>query len=188
MDTQWKWKPIAKPFETFSINDKLSAMHARWRDRVLAHNIVDVQHIPGITNIANGLSHQYENTPKLEGDGSEWDVDSDSELRAGLVYGINYVSVPPATQSLQDCFSNTPIFRDVINALEEIQSEAGLQERKRARHRAAQYMIDEGKLWLMKGGTCMCAVAWRECVTKEEAVELARVKHEKEGHFTSTAT
>ena len=24
------------------INDKLSAMHARWRDGVLAHNIVDV--------------------------------------------------------------------------------------------------------------------------------------------------
>jgi hypothetical protein len=38
------------------MNDKLSATHARWRDGVLAHNIVDVRHIPGITNIADGLS------------------------------------------------------------------------------------------------------------------------------------
>jgi hypothetical protein len=165
------------------MNDRLSAMHARWRDGVLAHNIVDVRHIPGITNIADGLSRQYEDTPKLEGDGSEWDVDLDWESRAGLVYGIDYVSVPPATQSLRDRFSNTPIFRDVIDTLEGIQSEAGLRERKRARHRAAWYMIDEGKLWFVGGGTRMRAVARRECVTKEEAVELARVEHEKGGHF-----
>jgi len=38
------------------MNDKLSATHARWRDGVLAHNIVDVRHIPGITNIADGTS------------------------------------------------------------------------------------------------------------------------------------
>ena len=38
------------------MNDKLSATHARWRDGVLAHNIVDVRHIPGITNIADGIS------------------------------------------------------------------------------------------------------------------------------------
>ena len=141
------------------MNNKLSAMHARWRDGVLAHNIIDVQHIPGITNIADGLSCQYENTPKQEGDGSKWDVDLDWESRAGLVYRINYMSVPPATQSLRDRFSNTPVFRDVINTLEGIQSEAGLRERKRARHMAAWYMIDEGKLWFMGGGTCMCAVA-----------------------------
>jgi hypothetical protein len=53
------------------MNDKLSAMHARWRDGVLAHNIVDVRHIPGVTNIADGLSCQFKNTPKLAGGGSE---------------------------------------------------------------------------------------------------------------------
>jgi RNase H-like domain found in reverse transcriptase len=165
------------------MNNKLSVTHARWRDGVLAHNIVDVWHIPGITNIADGLSRQYENTTKLKSDGSKWDVDLDWESRAGLVYRINYVSVSPATQSLRDCFSDTPIFRDVIDTLEGIQSEAGLQERKRARHRAARYMIDEGKLWFVGGGTHMHAVAQWECVTKEEAVELARVEHKKGGHF-----
>ena len=165
------------------MNDKLSATHARWRDGVLAHNIVDVRHIPGITNIADGLSRQYENTPKTGEDGSEWDVDLDWEPGAGLVYGINCISKSPDTQNLRDRFSTTPIFRDVIDALEGIQSGIGLRERKRARHRAARYMIEDGKLWFVGGGTNARAVARRECVTKEEATELARIEHEKGGHF-----
>jgi hypothetical protein len=44
-------------------------------------------------------------------------------------------------------------------------------------------MIDEGKLWFVGGGTQTRAVARRECVTKEEAVELARIEHKKGGHF-----
>ena len=44
-------------------------------------------------------------------------------------------------------------------------------------------MIDEGKLWFIGGGTRTRAVAKRECVTKEEAMELARIEHEKGGHF-----
>ena len=38
------------------MNDKLSAMHVRWWDGVLAHNIIDAQHIPGVMNIVDGLS------------------------------------------------------------------------------------------------------------------------------------
>ena len=165
------------------MNDKLSATHARWRDGVLAHNIVDVRHVPGITNIADGISRQYENMPKTGKNGDEWDVNPDWESGAGLVYGINCVSTPPATSTLRDRFATTPLFRDVIDALEGIQSGLGLRERKRARHRSARYMIDEGRLWHVGGGTRTRAVARRECVTKEEAMELARVEHEKGGHF-----
>ena len=92
------------------MNDKLSAMHARWREGVLAHNIIDVRHIPGVTNIADGISRQYENTLKSGNDGSKWDVDSDWETAAGLVYGVNCVSTSPTTQSLRDHFATTPLF------------------------------------------------------------------------------
>ena len=44
-------------------------------------------------------------------------------------------------------------------------------------------MIEDGKLWFVGGGTRARAVARRECVTKEEAMELARIEHEKGGHF-----
>ncbi|KAG2743047.1 hypothetical protein P692DRAFT_20747766, partial [Suillus brevipes Sb2] len=43
------------------LNDHLSAAHARWRDGILAHNIIDVRHVPGKLNvIADGLSWQWE--------------------------------------------------------------------------------------------------------------------------------
>ena len=29
------------------MNDKLSATHARWQNRILAHQIIDVCHVPG---------------------------------------------------------------------------------------------------------------------------------------------
>jgi hypothetical protein len=43
-------------------------------------------------------------------------------------------------------------------------------------------MIDGGKLWLVGGGT-LIRRSRRECVTKEEAVELARQVHERGGHW-----
>jgi hypothetical protein len=46
------------------MNDKLSATHARWHDSILAHNIIDVRHVPVVTNIADGISRQYESTGK----------------------------------------------------------------------------------------------------------------------------
>jgi hypothetical protein len=84
------------------MNDKLSATHARWRDGVLAHNITDIHHVPGITNIANGLSRQYEDMPKSDTDGSTWDVDPDWESRAGLAYSINCISISPSMQNLRN--------------------------------------------------------------------------------------
>ena len=61
------------------LSDKLSTTHTRWRDRVLAHNIVDVCHIPGKINIADGISRQYEGMVKVPDDGSEWTVTPDWE-------------------------------------------------------------------------------------------------------------
>ena len=79
----------------------------------------------------DGISWQYENIPKSVGDGSKWDVDSDWEYRAGLVYGINYTTVSPTTQKLRDRFTTTPLFCDIIDALEGIKSWLGLCERKK---------------------------------------------------------
>ena len=61
-----------------------------------------------------------------------------------------------------------------------------MSKRKRARHHAERYMIDEGKLWFVGGGTQTRAVARFECITKEEATALARLEHER--GVTSTET
>ena len=165
------------------MNDKLSSTHM-WRDGVLAHNIFNVRHVPGIINITDGISQQYKNMLKAGEDGSKWNVDLDWELRVGLVYGINCVSITPATSTLQDCFATTPLFRDVIDAIGRHPEQAWVErERKRAWHQSARYMTDEGKLWYVGRGTHTRVVAQCECVTKEEAMELARIEHEKGGHF-----
>lgn len=41
------------------ILDKLNVTHARWRDGILAHNIVDIRHMLGRINVvADGLSRK----------------------------------------------------------------------------------------------------------------------------------
>lgn len=164
-------------------NDKLSATHAHWRDSVLAHNIVDVHHVPGVTNIADGISRQFEATEKQAQDGSEYTVNPDWERQEGLAYDIYCVTPSPENAKLRERFKSEPLFLDVIDALEGVKNSKDLREQKRARHRALQYMIEGDKLWHVAGGTRARARARRECVTQEEAVQLAREEHEKGGHW-----
>ena len=59
-DTIWgfpvKLKTDCQALHDVLLSDTLNATHARWRDGVLALHIVDVRHIPGISNIADGVS------------------------------------------------------------------------------------------------------------------------------------
>ena len=53
-------------------NDKLNSAHARWRDGILAHNIIDVRHIAGKINVVvDGISRMHEGLPHAQGDGSD---------------------------------------------------------------------------------------------------------------------
>jgi hypothetical protein len=57
------------------MSDTLNATHAYWCDGVLAHNIVDVQHIPGRINlVGDGISRKDEGQPHHEDDSSAWSV------------------------------------------------------------------------------------------------------------------
>jgi hypothetical protein len=165
------------------MNDKLSATHARWRDSVLAHNIVDVRHVPGVTNIADGISRQYEMTEKTSSDGSEYTVNPDWEKQAGLVYDIYNITPSPENAALRERFKSEPLFLDVIDSLEGIKNSKNLRDQKRAQHRALHYMIEDDKLWYIAGGTRARAKSRQECVTQEEAVHLAKEEHEKGGHW-----
>ena len=73
-------------------NLKLSATHAHWQDRILAHQITDIHHIPGHLNIvADGLSQANKGTDNKEGDGSDWTVSEDWETNMGLTHNIFHV-------------------------------------------------------------------------------------------------
>jgi transposase InsO family protein len=172
------------------ISEKLPLAHARWRDGILAYRITDVRHIPGVTNIADGLSRQYENSPRLPGDGSEWTVSPDWETREGItndVFGVDptptMVQIQPRQAELRRRFEGEPLYLQVIDALEEIDGPWTLRSRIRAKHRASQYMIDDGKLWFIAGGTGVRARPRRECIPRAEAIIRAREQHELGGHW-----
>ena len=101
---------------------------------MLAHNIVDVQHVPGVTNIADGLSRQYKNTPRSDKDGSTWTINPDWEEKAGLAININQITVDSNTAELLERFKEETIFKGVIEAIQGIKSDLGLCKCKRVQH------------------------------------------------------
>ena len=117
------------------LSDKLSVTHTRWRDRVLAHNIVDVRHIPGKINIADGISRQYEGMDKSPGDGSKWTITPDWEETTGLVHDLYHVVESLDLMVLQERFKGEPLFLNVIDAIIGLSSNnTTVQEKKRAQH------------------------------------------------------
>jgi hypothetical protein len=170
------------------LNDKLSATHARWRDGILAHQIIDIRHVPGRSNVvADGLSRACEGTNNEKGDGSEWTVSEDWESNVGLtgthdIFHISRTGMPEITK-LRDRFKKEPIFAEVIDAILEMDQDTNLRQKRRARHRASEYMIEDGKLWRVTGGHSTRARSRVECVTREEATQLAKQEHESNRHW-----
>ena len=70
-------------------NTDMNSTHERWWDGILAHQVVDVRHRPRHLNkVADGMSRQYANLPKAEGDGHGWSVAQDWETGRGLINDI----------------------------------------------------------------------------------------------------
>ena len=171
------------------LNDKLPAAHARWRDGILAHQIIDVRHIKGRNNpVGDGMSRKWApGSERTVTDGSTWSVNPDWEERTGLVHDIFKLATTTdntdTTDSLDTRFANEPLFHQVVLALRDKDLALALRDRKRARHRAAEYQIDEGKLWHVRGKQSVRARARKECVSQGEALDMAREIHGREGHF-----
>jgi hypothetical protein len=168
------------------LSSTLNSTHARWRDAVLAHNIVDVRHRPGRLNVvADGLSRKFVNLPKEDGDGHEWTVSEDWEARTRLandVFNIQTSQLESTYGALRTRFVNEKVFMEIIDSLLELDHGKSLKVQKRAKHKAKGYMIDEGRLWRIGDGSAR-AKARLECVTQEETVALAWEEHRNNGHF-----
>jgi hypothetical protein len=152
------------------LNDKLNAAHARWRDGILAQQITDVRHVPGKINVvADGISQKWEGLPRQVGDGSEWTVCEDWEEATGLVNDILHVAPSNDMTRLKERFKDEPVFTEVLDVLLAINNSSSVRDRRRTWHRASQYLIEDGKLWRLKGGTSVRARARVECITRAEA-------------------
>ena len=111
------------------LNDKLSATHARWRDSILAHQIVDIRHVPGKLNVvADRLSRASEGTENEGGDGSEWTVSEDWEASVRLTHDVFHTTeaITQEMAELRERFKDKPIFMEVIDAILELDHSTNL--------------------------------------------------------------
>jgi hypothetical protein len=64
-------------------------VHACWQDGILAHQIIDIQHVPGKINVvADGLSRQWQGHTPLKGNRATWTVNPDTDDTVGLTNDI----------------------------------------------------------------------------------------------------
>jgi transposase InsO family protein len=80
-------------------------------------------------------------------------------------------------------FKEEPLFLEIIEALFSLDSDKPERERRRAKHRALGYIVEDGRLWRIADGKSTRARARVECVTKKEAMVLAKEAHENNGHW-----
>ena len=164
------------------LSEELNATHSHWRDSVLAHQIVDVHHIPGQINlVGDGLSRKDEEQPHIDNDGSMWSVTPDWEEARGLTYNLFTIDTSPTTlhSMLRECFKDKRIFMEVVDAILGITDTTSDANHKKAAHHAKGYFIEEGKLWKLGRYTPSRATVCHECITKVEAMQMARVEHSK---------
>lgn len=138
------------------LSDDLNATHARWRDGVLSHQIVDIRHIPGRVNlVGDGFSRKDEDLPHIEGDGSSWSVPPDWEHARGLQYDLFTVETVINTthSTLRNRFKDKSVFLEAIDALLGITGASSDADCKRAAHRAEGYFVEDNKLWCLGGAT-----------------------------------
>ena len=81
------------------------------------------------------------------GDGSHWTVSEDWEASTGLTHDIFLITDPssPEATNLREHFKDEPLFLEVVEALLELDQGKEIRLRKRARHRASEYLIASGK-------------------------------------------
>jgi len=168
-------------------NTQASATHVQWHDGIITHNIVAVWHIQGCLNVVtDGLSRQWDHTEHTitQEDGSEWSVNHDPEAITGLVNDIFTLDKLDHTyQILRERFTNEPLYLEVIDAILNIDTKTSVRDCNRARHRASQYMIDNGKLWCLHGGTSVRPRSHIECISCSKAKVKAEHLHSTAGHW-----
>lgn len=58
----------------------------------------------------------------------------------------------PAIENLRARFAKESVFLEVIDAIHNLDQNKNVREKRRARHRASQYIIEDERLWRLRGG------------------------------------
>jgi len=172
------------------LKEKMSTHHSRWKESILAHNIIDIRHRPGVENaVADGLSRMWQNRGRSNTDGSDWSVLADWETTRGIRNDILLVNqspppgdTPSLPYELEDHFKGDVFFEPIVRHLLGRNAGSNISERRRAMHRAQGFMIDNGKLWRVST-KANDRVSRTKCIPRKEGFQLALTTHRSIGHF-----
>jgi transposase InsO family protein len=126
---------------------------------------------------------------RTSADGSDWSVLADWETTKGIVRDL--LSVSTATDGirhpLQAQFADDIFFSPIVEHLLGHTAGATISDRKRAAHRSAGFMIEDGKLWRIADSAAR-RVARTECIPAAQGFEKALEIHAANGHFSVEST
>lgn len=173
------------------LKEKMSIHHSRWKESILAHNIIDIRHRPGVENpVADGLSRMWQNRKRRAGDGSDWSVLPDWEATRGIKNDILTIADSPLPTTtplpfeLVDHFKDDAYFEPIVSHLLGRNTGATISERNRVMHRSKGFIIEDGKLWRLST-KANDRVSRTVCIPKHLTVDTALAVHREIGHFKS---
>ncbi|QRW12455.1 Retrovirus-related Pol polyprotein from transposon opus [Ceratobasidium sp. AG-Ba] len=132
----------------------------------------------------------YESRPDDNtGPGAHETVDPGWESAKGIIHNVLHLVEDQETAQLLRRFANDPFFADILLHLVFDFAEDStaltadeIRAQKRRTHRAKEYLIEDGKLWLVRGRGIK-GDSKVECIPASEAKALALAVHSAGGHF-----
>ncbi|KIJ10053.1 hypothetical protein PAXINDRAFT_86602, partial [Paxillus involutus ATCC 200175] len=119
----------------------------------------------------------------VDGDGSEWSVNEDWEASKGITNDLFNIAVDLPLSKLHARFADEPLLLEIVEALHNLDNDKPDWIRRRTRHRALNYLVEDGRLFRIMDGRSVRARARVECVSQKEAIELAKDEHSNNGHW-----
>ena len=166
------------------LQEKMSVHHSRWKESILAHNIIAIRHRPGVENpVADGLSRMWDGRKRTEDDGSNWSVLPNWEATKGIVNDILSISyVPPNIHPLEKCFADDIFFEPIVKHLLGHDAGSTPAARRKATHQASGFTILDDKLWKVSS-KANDRVAKTECIPATLGFSYALEAHMSNGCF-----
>lgn len=170
---------------------KLSTAHTCWRDGILAYHIVYVRHRPGATNTAaDRLSRSFVMREPSPRNGAEWTVNEDWEAMRGIIQDLFEATssqIPTSSNNsqladLRSRFQREPLFLEIVDTLNDLDSEKPVNVKNRTWRHAQQFFIEDGKLWKVPNDSSTRVYSKLECISQDEVIELTHTEHTEHGH------
>src|SRR6202522_3885560 len=162
----------------------MSVQHSRWKESIIACNIISIRHRPGVENpVADGLSRMWDGHDRSNTDGSNWSVLPNWEATKGIKNDILSISyVPPVTNPLEIQFAGDIFFEPIVKDLLGFNAGSTPSECRKESHRPTDFVVMDDKLWKISSKSSD-RVTKTACIPPSQGFTRALETHMANGCF-----